>query len=85
MATKKIVKTKIEEIKKDIPAECCKNCGRSKLVIFGWGLLLVGGLAHMLPTQMEPLLKIAQFGISVQMLVGVISVLIALNFLLGDE
>ena len=55
------------------------------LTNLGWGLLLVGGLAHMLPTQMEPLLKIAQFGISIQMLVGVLSVLVALNFLLGDE
>ncbi len=51
----------------------------------GWGLLLIGGLAHMLPVQMEPLLKLSQFGVSVQMLVGVLSVLIALNFLLGDE
>jgi hypothetical protein len=56
-----------------------------KLVVLGWSLLLIGGLAHMLPAQMEPLLKFAKWGISVQMLVGMVSVIIALNFLLGDE
>jgi len=56
-----------------------------KLVVLGWSLLLIGGLAHMLPAQMEPLLKFSKWGISVQMLVGMLSVIIALNFLLGDE
>lgn len=56
-----------------------------KLVVLGWSLLLIGGLAHMLPAQMEPLLKFSKWGISVQMLIGMLSVIIALNFLLGDE
>jgi hypothetical protein len=51
----------------------------------GWGLLLVGGLAHMLPVQMSPLLQWALYGITLQMVVGVISVVLALYFLLGSE
>ncbi|MDO8488288.1 MAG: hypothetical protein Q7S31_03155 [bacterium] len=50
----------------------------------GWSLLLLGGLAHMLPTQMEPLLKWSVYGVSVQMAVGVVSVVLALYYLLGE-
>lgn len=56
-----------------------------KWVNVGWGLLLVGGLAHMLPTQMAPLLTWSLWGVSVQMAVGVLSVVLALYFLLGNE
>lgn len=91
MATRKNVKTKkqTEKISLDLPQTleepAKKQPKTSFMVNLGWGLLLIGGLSHMLPTQMEPVLKLAQFGISVQMIIGVLSVLIALNFLLGDE
>ena len=50
----------------------------------GWALLLLGGLAHMLPSQMEPLLKWSMYGVSLQMAVGVVSVVLALYYLLGE-
>lgn len=50
----------------------------------GWALLLLGGLAHMLPSQMAPLLKWSAYGVSLQMVVGVISVVLALYYLLGE-
>lgn len=56
-----------------------------KWVTLGWALLLLGGLAHMLPTQMAPLLAWSVYGISVQMAVGTVSVVMALYFLLGNE
>ena len=56
----------------------------SKWVTVGWVLLLIGGLAHMLPEQMAPVLKYAAWGVSVQMAVGVLSVVMALYYLLGE-
>jgi len=50
----------------------------------GWTLLLVGGLAHMLPAQMAPLLNWSIAGVSLQMAVGVASVVLALYYLLGE-
>jgi hypothetical protein len=70
------------------PSKKCDNCGCScsgKWVTMGWGLLLLGGLAHMLPIQMAPVLKWALWGITLQMVVGVLSVVTALYFLLGNE
>lgn len=66
----------VTEEKKDKPNE--------KWISVGWTLLLIGGLAHMLPAQMEPLLKWAVYGVSVQTAVGVLSVVIALYYLLGE-
>lgn len=57
----------------------------SKLMNLGWGLLLLGGLAHMLPEQMAPMLKVSLWGVSLQLAVGVVSVIVALNFLLDEE
>ena len=62
-----------------------KLINEGKWVTVGWGLLLLGGLAHMLPTQMAPLLGWSLYGVSVQMAVGVLSVVMALYFLLGSE
>lgn len=56
-----------------------------KWLTVGWALLLVGGLAHMLPAQMAPLLRWSQYGVTVQMAIGVVSVVVALYFLLGNE
>ncbi|OGC91992.1 hypothetical protein A2899_02650 [Candidatus Amesbacteria bacterium RIFCSPLOWO2_01_FULL_49_25] len=50
----------------------------------GWVFLLLGGLAHMLPAQMEPLLKWAAWGVTLQTAVGTVSVVIALYYLLGE-
>lgn len=66
----------------------CEECGctcNGKWASWGWALLLIGGLAHMLPNQMMPLLKWSVYGVSVQMAVGVVSVVLALYFLLGNE
>ena len=57
----------------------------NKWATAGWALLLVGGLAHMLPTQMASLLAWSAYGVSVQMVVGVLSTVTALYFLLGNE
>ena len=51
---------------------------------FGWALLLLGGLAHMLPEQMAPLLSYSMYGVTVQMAVGALSVIVALYFLMGE-
>lgn len=71
----KIEEVKVEE-KKSKPSE--------KWMSVGWVLLLVGGLAHMLPEQMMPVLKYSMYGVSVQMAVGVLSVIVALYYLLGE-
>lgn len=66
----------------------CEDCGCTcggRWATVGWALLLVGGLAHMLPVQMAPLLKWAVFGVTLQMAVGVVSVIVALYYLLGKE
>ena len=85
MAVKKV--TKIEGSKL-MAGKSCGTCGCScsgKWATVGWALLLVGGLAHMLPTQMAPLLKWSMWGVSLQMAVGVLSVVVALYYLLGNE
>ena len=61
-----------------------KSKTSEKWMSAGWTLLLIGGLAHMLPQQMEPLLKWAVYGVTVQTAVGVLSVVIALYYLLGE-
>lgn len=69
-------------------AKQCETCGctcNGRWANVGWGFLLIGGLAHMLPVQMAPLLQWGVYGVTVQMAVGVISVVLALYFLLGNE
>jgi hypothetical protein len=51
----------------------------------GWVLLLIGGLVHMLPVQMAPIASLALWGISLQTVVGILSVILALYFLLGED
>ncbi len=66
----------------------CEECGCAcggKWASWGWALLLIGGLAHMLPAQMAPVLSWSLYGVSAQMAVGVLSVVLALYFLLGNE
>lgn len=76
MAVKKDAMPMMPEEKKSKPNE--------KWISVGWVLLLVGGLAHMLPEQMMPVLKYSMYGVSVQMAVGVLSVILALYYLLGE-
>lgn len=55
-----------------------------KLVPVGWFALLFVGLADLLPNQLEAVLKTSLFGISLQQVVGVVAVALALNFLFRD-
>ncbi len=71
---------KIEE-KKEESKNCCYG---GRWVTFGWVLLLLGGLSHMLPEQMAPIMKWSLWGISLQLAIGVVSVVLALNFLLEE-
>jgi hypothetical protein len=66
-----------DQVKKD-------QTSQGKWQSAGWALLLVGGLAHMLPEQMAPILGLAGYGVTVQMVVGTLSVIAALYFLLGE-
>jgi hypothetical protein len=88
VAVKNKTKSK-KEVVAEVPvvaAEETKKPGK-KMGFFegaGWTLLLVGGLAHMLPEQMSPVLKMALWGITLQTVVGALSVVLALYFLLED-
>lgn len=79
-------KLKTENPKRETPVEepSLAKATEGKWASVGWVLLLVGGLAHMLPEQMAPLLKAAAYGVNLQMAVGVLSVIVALYFLLGE-
>jgi hypothetical protein len=79
LATKKVTKS-VSESESKIPVMT-----ERKWATAGWALLLLGGLAHMLPAQMAPLLQWSMYGVSVQMAVGVASVVLALYFLLGND
>lgn len=80
MAVKKEIKIEAEE-----PKKVRKNLdGGGLWTTVGLMLLLLGGLAHMLPAQMDPLLKVAVAGVNLQTGIGVLSVIIALYFLLGE-
>lgn len=68
------------------PAEPVKHKNQyGKLMTFGWLLLLFGGLGHMLPEQMAPVLKWTIAGVTFQTLVGILSVIAALYYLLEEE
>ena len=85
MAGKKITKP-VEKISEEMNKKC-EACGCScggKWANVGWTLLLVGGLAHMLPLQMAPVLAWSVYGVTLQMAVGVLSVVLALYYLLGE-
>lgn len=87
MAVKKTENSKLKTENK-MMSKNCDSCGCScsgKWATAGWGFLLLGGLAHMLPMQMAPVLKWAVYGITLQMVVGVVSVVLALYFFLGEE
>lgn len=85
MAVRKAVK-KEPVVVDQVPEVISKvKNGGSKWLSVGWVLLLLGGLAHMLPEQMGPLMKFSLWGVSLQVAVGTVSVIVALNFLLDEE
>lgn len=57
----------------------------NKLMLASWAVLLLGGLAHLVPEQLAPLLSWSLWGISVQKALGGVSIYLALYFLLGEE
>ena len=83
MATKKTTKTKDSD-SMSMASLPLPRPGGELWATVGWALLLLGGLAHMLPEQMAPLLKWSMYGVSVQMVVGIVSVVLALYYLLGE-
>ncbi len=86
MAIKRSLKLKEQSFDAEMNPMVEKKLDKKQeaLMTIGWILLLMGGLAHMLPTQMEPLLKWSMWNVSVQMVVGVLSVIAALYYLLGE-
>jgi hypothetical protein len=84
MAVKKTL-TKVKEAKADesLPT-AIKASISSRWLTVGWTLLLLGGLAHMMPTQMAPVLGWSLWGITLQTVIGVLSVVFALYYLLED-
>lgn len=61
-----------------------KKFKREWLVTVGWYTLLLAGLGHMFPTQMGPLLN-WKLGVTVQFAIGVVGLVVALYYLLGNE
>lgn len=77
-----MAKNKEEKGQTKVEACDCKACGRPATI--GWLFMLFAGLAHMLPNNMMPIMKLAVAGISLQTVIGVVCVVLALNFLLRD-
>jgi len=82
MAVKKISKVKETAVSKKEGEDCC--CRGSRWITVGWVLLLIGGLAHMMPAQMAPILHWALWGVTLQTVIGALSVILALYFLLEE-
>lgn len=83
MAAKKVTENKVTKMS----GKSCETCGctcNGRWASVGWVLLLAGGLSHMLPAQFGPLLSWSMWGVSLQMAVGVVSVVLALYYLLGE-
>ena len=86
MAVRKVTtKTRVETSSSPLMTQAMGTKTEGRWATLGWAVLLFGGLAHMLPTQMAPLLRWSLYGVTVQAAVGVISVVLALYFLLGNE
>ncbi len=83
MATKKTTKANVSD-SMSMASLPLPRPGGEIWATLGWALLLLGGLAHMLPEQMAPLLKWSMYGVSLQMVIGIGSVVLALYFLLGE-
>jgi hypothetical protein len=56
-----------------------------KYMNVGWVLLLFLGLGGALPEQMKPLMTLPVFGIKVQVIAGIVSVILAIYYLMGNE
>lgn len=62
-----------------------ENPSENKWAIVAWALLLLGGLAHLIPAQLAPVFGWSLYGVTLQSVVGFVSVVMALYFLLGKE
>lgn len=82
MAVKKTTKVK-KMAESEMPMPSPRPKGELWATV-GWSLLLLGGLAHMLPSQMQPLLSWSLYGVTIQMAIGVVSVVLSLYYLLGE-
>jgi hypothetical protein len=86
----KKVKAKVSEKPEEVVEEVRafskeKKCVReSKWLTASWMVLLIAGLGHMMPTQLAPVLGWGMYGITLQMVVGVLSVVAALYYLLEE-
>jgi hypothetical protein len=86
MAVKKTkaIEKKIEGVGEKSPASPKATLGVNRWMTASWMILLIGGLSHMMPTQMAPILNYAVYGVTVQMVVGILSVVAALYYLLEE-
>lgn len=84
--TKKTTKSATTEMAAEMPKleASKKRSPYGKIATFGWLMLLLGGLGHMLPGQMAPVLNWAVWGVTLQTAVGVLSVIVALYYLLEE-
>jgi hypothetical protein len=86
MAVKKVLRQaqdekKIEEVS---PSTALRTPAYSRWMTASWMILLIAGLGHMMPTQLSPVLGWGMYGITMQMVVGVLSVVAALYYLLEE-
>lgn len=72
------------EVVNETPMVSTSKSPKDRWLTLGWTLLLLGGLAHMLPQQMAPILSYSWYNVSVQMAVGALSVIVALYYLMGE-
>ena len=75
--------SKLSKTNKETVDKCtCASCGKAATI--SWLVLLFCGLGLILPNQMQPIFQYSFLGISVNVVVGAVAVVLALNFLFKD-